>query len=215
MLTDTRFWLGLGTLAAASLSTVAPDANADRSTQPAPASVSGKESAEVEFASPELARLDEFIGPWRVTETHFNSRGEPIATVKGTEEISWILDHHAIRRSYRTKTETTAYEAIGTLTYNEVDKKYHGFWFDNFSKAGPATVTGKWNEETRTFEFAVESLAKDGSPVRYEVYELFTDEKRRKATTYLLKGDQVTKRLEVQYTRYVPCPSVIIPLRDG
>ena len=215
MQTHTRFWLGLGTLAAASLSAVAVDSNAARSNQHAPLSSNRVQSEQVEFSSPELARLDQFIGPWRVTETHYNSQGKPIATVQGTEEISWILEHHAIRRSYRTKTETTAYQAIGTLTYNEVDRKYRGIWFDDVSTTGPATVTGKWNEETRTFEFTIESLAKDGSPVKYEVYERFTDEKTRRATTYLLKGDQVTKRLEVQYTRYVPCPSAFVPLPDG
>ncbi|MEK7757891.1 MAG: DUF1579 family protein, partial [Planctomycetota bacterium] len=95
----------------------------------------------VVFANPEIARLDIFIGPWSVTESHFNPRGELIATVKGTEEITWILDHRAIRRAYSTATGSTIFKAHGTLTWNNADKKYHGVWFDNVSTAGPTTVT--------------------------------------------------------------------------
>lgn len=169
----------------------------------------------VEFASPELARLDLFVGPWSVTESHFNPRGELIATVKGTEEITWILDHRAIRRVYSTATGSTIYKAHGTLTWNNADKKYHGVWFDNVSTAGPTTVTGSWDDQTRTMLFHLDSAGRDGSIVRYRVVERFADPQTRVATTYLIEGSSLIKRMEVEYKRALPCPAKAITILGG
>ncbi len=157
----------------------------------------------------ELAPLEMIVGPWSVTESHYNALGELVATVKGTEEITWILDRRAIRRVYTTKTEATVFRAIGTLTWNDVQKKYHGVWFDNVSTGGPAIVKGEWSPETRTMVLTVASLAKDGSTLKYKVVEKLLDEQSRVATTYLIKGTEVVKRMEVNYRRMVPCPDRI------
>jgi len=170
---------------------------------------------EVEFASPELARLDIFIGPWSVTESHFNPRGELIATVKGTEDITWILDHRAIRRVYSTATDSSIFKANGTLTWNDADKKYHGVWFDNISTAGPTSVTGSWDDQTKTLLLHVESSAGDSSPVRYRVVERFTDPQTRVATTYLVDGSNLVKRMEVEYKRATPCPAKALSIFGG
>ena len=169
----------------------------------------------VEFASPELARLDIFIGPWSVTESHFNPRGELIATVKGTEDITWILDHRAIRRVYSTATDTAVFKANGTLTWNDAEKKYHGVWFDNVSTAGPTTVLGTWDDETRTMLFYVESSGREGATVRYRVVEKFTDPQTRMATTYLIEGSNLVKRMEVEYKRATPCPAKAMRIIGG
>jgi hypothetical protein len=174
----------------------------------------GSEKA-VEFATPELARLDIFVGPWSVTEIHFNPRGEVIATVKGTEEITWILDHRAIRRAYSTSTGTTVFKANGTLTWNDAERKYHGVWFDNVSTAGPTTAMGSWDDETKTMLFHVESSGRDGSTVRYRVVERFADPQTRVATTYLLEGSNLVKRMEVEYKRATPCPAKAITILGG
>jgi len=169
----------------------------------------------VEFASPELARLDVFIGPWSVTESHFNPRGELIATVKGTEEITWILDHRAIRRAYSTAPGSTIFKAQGTLTWNDTEKKYHGVWFDNVSTAGSTTVTGSWDDQTRTMLFQLESAGRDGSVVRYRVVERFADPQTRVATTYLVEGSNLIKRMEVEYKRATPCPARAFSILGG
>lgn len=179
-----------------------------------PAGEPGTKTAREEYISPEIAHLALFIGPWRVSEEHFNARGEVVATVKGTEEITWILDRHAIRRVYQSGSGPTIYHAIGTLTWNDVDKKYHGVWFDNVSSAGPTTVTGEWNDEALMMVFTIESFAKDGSVVRHKVVERFINEERRVATTYLIKGTEVVKRIEVRYKRSIPCPARIRPIFD-
>ncbi len=169
----------------------------------------------VEFASPELARLDIFIGPWSVTESHFNPRGELIATAKGTEDINWILDHRAIRRAYSTAPGSTIFKAQGTLTWNDTEKKYRGVWFDNVSTTGPTTLTGSWDDQTRTILFQLESAGKDGAVVRYRVVERFADPQTRVATTYLIEGNGMIKRMEVEYKRATPCPAKAITILGG
>lgn len=173
------------------------------------------DESQVEFANPELARLDIFIGPWSVTESHFNPRGELIATVKGTEEITWILDHRAIRRAYSTAPDSTIFKAQGTLTWNNTEKKYRGVWFDNVSTAGPSTVTGGWDDQTRTMLFQLESAGRDGSIVRYRVVERFADPQTRVATTYLIEDGSLVKRMEVEYKRATPCPAKAITIMGG
>ena len=164
------------------------------------------------YATAGLAQLELFVGPWRVTETHLNRRGEVIATVKGSEEITWILDKHAIQRVYVSGEVPNVYRAIGTLTFSDAETKYLGVWFDNASTAGPRMAKGEWTGETRTMVFTLESRGEDGSKVRHKVIERFVDEERRVATTFLLEGDQVIKIMEVGYKRAVPCPARLRPI---
>lgn len=156
--------------------------------------------------SPELAQLEMYVGPWNLTEHHFNSRGEEIASVKGTEVIIWVLDHRAIRRTYTTANESTRYQAVGTITWNAAEKKYHGVWFDNASTNGPTTARGDWDQKEKMLVFTLESQAADGSKVQHKVVEQFLSDERRVATTYLIVGKDVTKRMEVHYQRATPCP---------
>ncbi len=164
------------------------------------------EDTPIEPVSSELALLERYFGMWNVEVTHFDSRGEQIGSVKGQEDNTWILDEHALQRKYATGKEPDVYEALGVLTHSQVDAKYHGVWFDNASTSGKTTVTGEWNAETQTFVYLMESVGPTGSAVNYRVIEKFPDENTRVATTYLIEGDRVTKRMETRYTRRKPCP---------
>ena len=179
-----------------------------------PSGEPGTKTSRDEYPNSEIAHLALFIGPWRVSEDHFNARGEVVANVEGTEEITWILDRHAIRRVYQSGSGPKIYHAIGTLTWNDVDRKYHGVWFDNVSSAGPTTVTGEWNDGALMMVFTIESFAKDGSVARHKVVERFISEERRVATTYFVKGTELVKRIEVRYKRTIPCPARIRPIFD-
>lgn len=170
---------------------------------------------EPEFACPQLATLELFLGPWRVTEDHFDAKGEVVATVRGTEEVAWILDRHAIRRVYTTTTTSTVFRAIGTLTFSDAEDAYRGVWFDNVSTSGPSLVKGEWDAKAKTMVFTVEKRGKDGKVSRYRVVDRFTDEKRRVVTTYLIDGTNTVKLLEVRYRRAIPCPDKLRGIFDG
>ena len=93
------------------------------------------------------------------------------------------------------------------LTWNDAAGEYHGVWFDNVSTGGPVTTKGDWEDQTPVVEFTTESRRRDGSVIRHKIVERFVDEKTRVATTYLIDGVDVIKRLEVEYVRTVPCPT--------
>ena len=101
------------------------------------------------------------------------------------------------------------------LTWNDTMKKYHGVWFDNVSTAGPTTATGTWDDETHTMLFYVESSGREGATVRYRVVEKFTDPQTRMATTYLIEGSNLVKRMEVEYKRATPCPAKAMRIIGG
>ena len=169
---------------------------------------------EPEFASPQLATLELFLGPWRVTEDHFDAKGEVMATVRGTEEVAWILDRHAIRRVYTTTTTSTVFRAIGTLTFSDAEDAYRGAWFDNASTSGPSLVKGEWDDKARTMVFTVEKRAKGGKVSRYRVVDRFTDDERRVVTTYMIDGNKNVKLVEVRYRRAIPCPDKLRGISD-
>ncbi len=155
----------------------------------------------------EFARLEMFVGHWRVTETHFDAKGEARATVKGAEKIEWMLDHHAIRREYNTGPDAAMFRAFGILTWNAATGMYEGVWFDNCSTNGPTQTKGEWRDNDSTMTFTVEARSADGSPVHYKVVERFIEDKQRVATTYSIHGSELVKWLEVKYERAPACPS--------
>ena len=161
----------------------------------------------VTFPCPELAKLDAFTGTWNVVETHFDSLGKAIATVKGTEVISWQLDQYMLRRIYATATDSARFKAIGFITWNEQAKHYTGHWFDNRSLFGPALAKGEWQEEGRSMTFTLDAHAPGGTKTQYKVIERFEDDDHRISTTYQMSGKDLTKRLEVRYERVAPCPA--------
>jgi len=170
------------------------------------------------YISPEIQRLTMYVGPWRVTERHFNASGDVVATVKGTEEITWLLDRRAIQRAYNTVSDTASYKALGTLTYNTASKRYEGVWFDNMSTFGPVTVTADWDDDARTMTYTLEARGPGGDTKTYKRIEEFPDEpypERRTAATFEVKGTTVTKLFEVQYVRSKPCPSKLQRVFDG
>lgn len=178
-------------------------------TEPVRAQESGSTSPtdEIEAPNSETARLSRYIGAWMVTEHHFNERGEAIATVKGSEEIVWILDRHAIQRRYRTTSGDTRYVARGLLTWNAADKKYEGFWLDNVSTNGPNTISAEWNADNGSMVHSLEARGADGKTAHYKIIEEFPDTDTRIATTYAVTGAEIRKIMTVRYVRVVPCPA--------
>lgn len=199
------------------LNVLAFRSDAAQESKPPPAQAAGtvrdaKAVEETDAPNPETARLEVLIGPWRITETHFNSRGERIGQVDGTEEVTWLLDKHAIQRVYQTFSDTSSYHALGLLAYSVTNQEYRGVWMDNTTLNGPTQVSGLWSPESRSFIFELERTESDGARRRYRKIEELTDEQHRMATLYRVDGAEVTKILEVAYQRMVPCPDKVRPV---
>lgn len=161
-------------------------------------------------AEPRVA-LELLVGYWDVVEVHFDERGQQIASVKGTEENIWILDRQALQRTYITHSASGDYKAIGTFTVTSEDDQLVGVWFDNVAGSGPRRATATWKPGERTSVYTLAASKDSGGP-KYQIIEKFTDEKTRVATTFLVDGNKVSKRLEVTYTRSQPCPDKLRPI---
>ena len=108
----------------------------------------GPERAKL-FSVPQLADLDIFVGAWKVKETYFDEKGVARDGRKGTEEIVWMLDHHALYRRYNTSTGDRVYRAVCTIAWSEPDKRYLGSWFDSAPEQGPSprTISGSFDDD--------------------------------------------------------------------
>lgn len=157
--------------------------------------------------TPEHTALELFVGPWSVVETHFDELGKTVATVKGNEDVRWVLDETAIQRTYTSGTEPSLFRALGTFAFAETEKCFTGMWFNNLPTGGPSTVKGTWDAATRTMSWTTESKNKDGQTVNHRIIERFPDSKTRLVTTYVMRGNSVLKSSETLCTRKVPCPS--------
>jgi len=165
-------------------------------------------------SSPEMDVLDRYLGAWKLTERYFDAMGKVTATVKGTEEIAWILDKHVLQRTYTSTSDTRTFRAIGMLTWNAAEGKYHGTWIDNLSKSGPTIVQGDWDPKRNAMALKYTLTEGDRVVREFNVIERFITESKRIATTFEVTGETVKKRTEVEYKRVVPCPSSLRIISD-
>ncbi len=163
--------------------------------------------APVSSPVPELAALQKYVGHWNVLEHHFDNSGHETATVKGSEDINWALNGRWLRRVYTTATASTRYQAIGMFSWNAGENRFAGAWFDDASTDGPTQFTAEWNADTRTLVSTAKQSTGGGSEREFRVVERFEGDDRRVATTYQVENKALTKRLEVEYVRAVPCPA--------
>lgn len=163
-------------------------------------------NAKVAFVNEGTKRLLLLVGAWRFKEQHFDEAGDVIAEVRGTEEVSWQLDKHAVRRVYTRPADGSVYRAECLLTFNSVKNRYEGVWLDNVSVTGPRPFNGTWDDQTKTMSFVLTAMDADGATQQYRIVERFFGDSHRIATTYRLRDKEVIKVLEVSYRRAVPCP---------
>ncbi len=202
---DLRFRLRCGTIAAACV-VAALFPFSTFAAPPASSSPTSKvQPADSDAPNPETARLIQWVGSWALVERHFDSSGNVVASAKGQEDIIWILDKHAIRRSYGAG--ESGFRANGALAWNAATKRYEGMWFDNVTTNGPTRCRAEWNDESKTMSYTLESVSSDGKPAVHRSVERWLDDERRTATTFLVQGETLVKRLEVEYKRTTPCPA--------
>lgn len=172
------------------------------------ASEKQEDKQQSKFPNPETEQLEIYVGPWSVTVRHYNERGDETVTVKGSEEIVWQLDRHAIGRTYTTTAGDDLYRAVSTVKWIPSEKCYRGVWFDSNPQSGPNTVSGEWTEKDKTMVWKMETT-RGGVKESYKIVEKFLDSERREATTYLIEGQNTIKKFMVQYKRTVPCPGKV------
>ncbi len=157
------------------------------------------------FIWPELKVLDRYYGAWRLVERHYGPDGKLVATIEGHEEAPWMLDDRAIQRRYISGNRLGLYRARGMFTWNRVESRYEGVWFDNASSGGMRPVVGEWDPKKTTMTYRMETKTASGETQVFRVVDYFRDAGHRVTTTYRLDGDEKIKVLEVIADRLGSC----------
>lgn len=92
----------------------------------------------MEMASPGEAhkKLGDFVGTWETTSTMWMEGPDKNPTVtKGTCETKWVLDGRFIIDDFKGEMMGKPFLGIGLTGYDNLKKKYVGFWADNSSTA--------------------------------------------------------------------------------
>jgi len=200
-------WLALATMATLGASAAHGSSEDTKKLQDDAKASQVEDGEEAELAWPELQVCERYLGAWKLVEHHYNAEGKVVATVEGAEEVTWIVGNRAIQRRYISGARKALYRAVGTLTWNKVEGKYHGVWFDSASDDGPRTVKGNWDEKSQTLTFIMEVKGKDGPPTTHKIVEKFVNEQRRVTTTFRVDGDKTVKLLEIDADRISHCPT--------
>lgn len=155
----------------------------------------------------ELTALAPMVGVWELTERHFDESGAQVGTVKGSEEIDFVLNKRAIRRQYSSGSDGGGFKAFGMLTFNATVKRFEGYWMDTAALNGPVAVSAEWNPATKTLVSSLTTASPGSDGVEFKVTDRLVDDEHRAATTYEIKKGKTIKRMEVDYVRSVRCPS--------
>ncbi|MCP9750115.1 DUF1579 domain-containing protein [Ferruginibacter sp. HRS2-29] len=95
------------------------------------------------------------------------------------------------------------FEGISTMAYDNAKKQFISTWIDNMG-TGLVTMTGTWNESTKTIELKgsmVDPEAGDGSELNSRETMQVIDDQTQLLTMYCDKKGKEVKTMEIRFTR--------------
>ena len=92
--------------------------------------------------------LNQFVGSWETTMRMQMGPGAPPMESKGVSEVRWILDGRFLEENSTGTAMGMPHNGRGMTGYDNMRKKYTGFWADNmgtamFTMEGTLDQTGK------------------------------------------------------------------------
>jgi hypothetical protein len=124
----------------------------------APAGTSGQDAA----ASPDLRRLDFYVGRWSEAGQMREDPTKPFKPISGSETCSWAAGNFAVTCEEKTSGEGGGWEGVYILGYDPASRQYHvhGIEKPGTSVHGVGQIEGdRW--------VWVTDPAPDGSQLRY------------------------------------------------
>lgn len=98
---------------------------------------------------PEHARLGAFVGTWKAQVKHWmGPDAEPHAST-GEMVNEWMLGDRWVRQRYRC--DSGRFEGFGLFGFNNITRRYEGFWVDTMS-TGMSNDQGTCDEAGTTWE---------------------------------------------------------------
>ncbi len=104
---------------------------------------------------PEHARLAKSAGTWKMKVTAYMDPTAPPAVSESVSERRMILGGRYLEDVTHGKFMGMDFEGRGITGFDNVDRKYHGSWIDNFG-TGVMPMVGTCDEATKTCTFTGE-----------------------------------------------------------
>jgi hypothetical protein len=168
---------------------------------------SGGSASYAQEAMPEMpkptrahALLKKEVGDWKAEMKAWMGPGDPI--------VSYGREHNEMLGGFwcLSKFEGTfagePFLGSATLGYDQTKKIYTGSWIDSMTPER-MSMTGTYDDETRTMTWRTETLGMDGKPVVGKMVVVYEDDDHRSMTMFnpAASGDEMMKVMEVNYTR--------------
>lgn len=92
-------------------------------------------------------KLNDMVGTWQATIRSWmnGADGEP-AVSNGTSEVKWVLGGRFLQQDVKGEMMGMPFSGIGFTGYDNINKKYVGFWIDN-SSTGMYPTEGTLDKE--------------------------------------------------------------------
>ena len=146
--------------------------------------------------------LDVNVGKWDAEMKMWMGPGEPVKST-GTEECRWVMGGRYLEQNFKGTAMGMPMEGKGFTGYDNFNKKYVGFWIDNFG-TGMATMDGQMDPDGKTLTLNgtmdEPATGQHAKPVRYIARVL--DQNTRVFEMHdLTLPEPNTKVMEITYKR--------------
>lgn len=101
------------------------------------------------------ARLEPFVGTWKVRVTSWPAPGAPPSISTGSAEAEWIFGKRFLREEFTGEFMGMPFEGLGITGYDNTRAQYRSFWIDNFGTT-MLTMTGASTDGGKTFVYTGE-----------------------------------------------------------
>ena len=98
-------------------------------------------------------KLDMLVGTWNLSIKY---SGEGMTEFKGKSELKWVMEGRFLVETTKTDMAGHLFEWMGWHGYDNRNKQFVSVWADNFD-TGIETMTGKFDDATKTLTYAGES----------------------------------------------------------
>jgi Protein of unknown function (DUF1579) len=147
-------------------------------------------------------KLEPLVGSWTFTGKFWMDPSAPPTEGKGTAERKWILDGRFVQETVKGQmTGMPTFEGFAITGYDNVQKKYVGFWIDSMgtsmsNSTGSMDAAGKvYTGEHEDFDPAMGKKIKVKDVLRFESKD------KQTITSYRIEDGKEVKMMELTLTR--------------
>ncbi|MFK7736818.1 MAG: DUF1579 domain-containing protein [Pirellulaceae bacterium] len=144
--------------------------------------------------------LKKEVGDWKAEMRAWMGPGEPVVSA-GREHNEMVGGFWCLSK-FEGSFAGQPFLGTATLGYNAAEKVYTGSWVDSVTPER-MSMTGTYDEKSKTMTWKTESVGPDGEPVVGKMTVVYKDEDTRSMTMFnpAGPGGEMMKVMEIDYSR--------------